>query len=249
MPNRDGFDDPPRASMRKRRRQNGTSEPSAVVSAAVPPSAPKHGRRIGQAATEPGVERPDGIEYRRTVVPDQGLGGRSLDVPIISIGADRHLARRGLHRSEAARGRRDQLPGRGLCAGSAGVRSDAPSATTISPRRPAKIDRRRPLSLRRAGRRPRSRGEIVIVPANERPGLCRLSVRPVPTRRTRRPSIPLEDLPQTDDKGKASFEVALDKLPATSRPLEAQDHRAARRARRPRGRAEASRCRSCRQPP
>src|SRR6185295_7254326 len=33
---------------------------------------------------------------------------------------------------------------------------------------------------------------------------------------------PLEDLPSTDDKGKASFEVRLDKLPASSRPLEAQ---------------------------
>ena len=30
------------------------------------------------------VERPDGVEYRRTAVPDQGLGGRSLDVPMIS---------------------------------------------------------------------------------------------------------------------------------------------------------------------
>jgi uncharacterized protein YfaS (alpha-2-macroglobulin family) len=30
------------------------------------------------------VTRPDGVEYRRSVVPDQGIGGRSLDVPIIS---------------------------------------------------------------------------------------------------------------------------------------------------------------------
>ncbi len=29
------------------------------------------------------VERPDGIEYRRDVVPDEGIGGRALDVPII----------------------------------------------------------------------------------------------------------------------------------------------------------------------
>ena len=28
------------------------------------------------------VERPDGIEYRRVAVPDQGVGGHSLDVPI-----------------------------------------------------------------------------------------------------------------------------------------------------------------------
>ena len=30
------------------------------------------------------VERPDGVEYRRSVIPDQGIGGRSLDVPIVS---------------------------------------------------------------------------------------------------------------------------------------------------------------------
>ena len=30
------------------------------------------------------VTRSDGVEYRRNVVPDQGIGERSLDVPIIS---------------------------------------------------------------------------------------------------------------------------------------------------------------------
>ncbi len=35
------------------------------------------------------VERPDGVEYRRVVVPDQGLGGRSLHVPIVSTRVDR----------------------------------------------------------------------------------------------------------------------------------------------------------------
>ena len=30
------------------------------------------------------VERPDGVEYRRALVPDQGVGGRSLDVPLVS---------------------------------------------------------------------------------------------------------------------------------------------------------------------
>ena len=39
------------------------------------------------------VERPDGVEYRRAAVADQGLGGRSLSVPIDRRGLDRHLAR------------------------------------------------------------------------------------------------------------------------------------------------------------
>ena len=33
------------------------------------------------------VERPDGVEYRRAVVADQGLGGRNLDVPIATTAA------------------------------------------------------------------------------------------------------------------------------------------------------------------
>jgi len=32
----------------------------------------------------------------------------------------------------------------------------------------------------------------------------------------------LEDLPSTDENGKAKFQVALDKVPETSRPLEAR---------------------------
>ena len=61
----------------------------------------------------------------------------------------------------------------------------------------------------------------MIGAAKERPGLAGyqfgLADEEVETSRK-----PLEDLPQTDDKGKASFEVALDKVPATSRPLEAK---------------------------
>ena len=61
----------------------------------------------------------------------------------------------------------------------------------------------------------------MIGPAKERPGLAGyqfgLADEEVETSRK-----PLEDLPQTDDKGKASFEVALDKVPAASRPLEAK---------------------------
>ncbi len=30
------------------------------------------------------VERPDGVEFRRAVVPDQGAGGRSLTLPLNS---------------------------------------------------------------------------------------------------------------------------------------------------------------------
>ena len=73
-------------------------------------------------------------------------------------------------------------------------------------------------------RRPRasiSKARSRSAPAKERPGLAGyqfgLSDEEVETSRQ-----PLEDLPQTDEQGKASFDVALDKVPETSRPLEAQ---------------------------
>ena len=53
-------------------------------------------------------------------------------------------------------------------------------------------------------------------------GLCRLPVRRR-RRGDRQPSEqPIEDLPETDANGKASFPVSLAKLPSTRRPLEAQ---------------------------
>ncbi len=48
------------------------------------------------------VKRPDGVEYRRVSVADQGLGGRGLS-PAAALGGDaRDVADRGLYRSEGA---------------------------------------------------------------------------------------------------------------------------------------------------
>jgi alpha-2-macroglobulin len=64
-------------------------------------------------------------------------------------------------------------------------------------------------------------GEVIVSPANERPGFARyqfgLSDEDVATTRQ-----PLENLPDTDDSGHASFAVNLGKQPEATRPLEAQ---------------------------
>ena len=64
-------------------------------------------------------------------------------------------------------------------------------------------------------------GEVVIRPTRERPGLAGyqfgLADEEVSTERQ-----PLDNLPETDAEGNATFEVAADKLPVSSRPLEAQ---------------------------
>ena len=60
------------------------------------------------------IERPDGVEYRRAVLPDQGAGGRTMTVAAQFRRPDRHLAGPRLHRSQGDVGRRDHLHGRGL---------------------------------------------------------------------------------------------------------------------------------------
>jgi len=166
------------------------------------------------------VERPDGIEYRRVAVPDQGVGGHTLDVPInpaASTGTWRVRAFTDPKRPAVGETTflvEDYVPDRlefDLAAPDGKISRSAAAKLTVDGRylygAPASA-----LDLE---------GEIVIGPAKERPGLAGyqfgLADEEVTTERK-----PLEDLPQTDDKGKASFEVALDKVPATSRPLEAK---------------------------
>ena len=64
-------------------------------------------------------------------------------------------------------------------------------------------------------------GEVIVSPASERPGFARyqfgLADEDVATTRQ-----PLESLPETDDSGRASFAVKLEKQPEATRPLEAQ---------------------------
>ena len=81
------------------------------------------------------VERPDGVEYRRAVVNDQGLGGRSLDVPIVVDGLDRDLARPRLYRSQAPADRRNDLHGRGLRARPHRIRPDRGGQSDFAQRR------------------------------------------------------------------------------------------------------------------
>ena len=81
------------------------------------------GRRRHRRADDAG----DRASRRRRVSPHGGAGpGRRRPralVPDDLLGADRHLPRARLYRSEGPVGRHDQLPGRRLRAGSHGVRS------------------------------------------------------------------------------------------------------------------------------
>ena len=168
------------------------------------------------------VERPDGVEYRRTVVQDGGLGGRSLSVPIVSSApTGTYRVRAFIDPKGPAIGStsflvEDYVPDRiefDLASPTGRVSKTAPAEVTVDGRflygaPAANLD---------------LEGEVKIAPAAGRPGFAGYQFgvgnddEEVKTEQQA-----LEDLPQTDDKGKAKFTVALDKLPDTTRPLEAK---------------------------
>jgi alpha-2-macroglobulin len=166
------------------------------------------------------VERPDGMEYRRAVVADQGLGGRTLSIPITAsapTGTWRvraHVDPKRPPVGEATFMVEDYVPDRlefELATPAARIGRTAPADVTV--------DGRYLYGAPAAGLE--LEGEVAIVAAKQRPGLAGYqfgnSDEPVTSERQ-----PLEDLPQTDAFGKARFAVRLDKLPDSSRPLEAQ---------------------------
>jgi alpha-2-macroglobulin len=166
------------------------------------------------------VERPDGVEYRRAVVPDQGLGGRALPVALVSsapTGTWRVRAFADPKRppvGEATFLVEDYVPDR--------IEFDLTSkAKGVSTMSAAEIAVEGRFLYGAPAAKLELEGELIVSPANERPGFARyqfgLADEDVETTRQ-----PLENLPDTDANGKASFAVTLDKQPETTRPLEAQ---------------------------
>jgi uncharacterized protein YfaS (alpha-2-macroglobulin family) len=167
------------------------------------------------------VERPDGVEYRRGVVADQGLGGRALSVPLVSsapTGTWRVRAFVDPKRppvGEATFLVEDYVPDRlefELASKARGISKTSPAEITVEGRylygAPAAQ-----LELE---------GEVVISPAGERPGFAGYKFGLADDDEVEASRQQLEGLPDTDDSGKARFAVTLEKQPATTRPLEAQ---------------------------
>ena len=166
------------------------------------------------------VERPDGVEYRRSVVPDQGVGGRALAVTLVSsapTGTWRVRAFTDPKRppvGEATFMVEDYVPDRlefELASKAKGVSKTNAAEITVDGRYlygapAAKLE---------------LEGEVVVSLASERPGFARyqfgLTDEDVEAVRQ-----PLDNLPDTDENGKARLALTLEKQPATTRPLEAQ---------------------------
>ncbi len=165
------------------------------------------------------MERPDGVEYRRLLVQDQGLGGRSWSVPLVSSamsGTWRVAAYTDPKRPAIGQTTfmvEDYVPDR--------IQFELTAKDTA-------ISRKVPAQLSVDGHflygAPASEldlaGAVSIGAAKERPGFAGYSFGLADDEVTA-VRQPLDDLPATDAKGQATFPVALDKVPATTRPLEA----------------------------
>jgi len=166
------------------------------------------------------VQRPDGVEYSRTVLNDQGAGGRILDIPLIASAAGgtwrviAYTDPKGTSVGETSFLVEDYIPDR--------IEFDLKTNGT-------RIDRNIGASLTVDGRylfgAPAARLDIegdVSVSADGQPfeqwkdyvfGLSDENVDAVQNT--------IGDLAQTDDKGHADITMPLPQLPTTSRPLKA----------------------------
>jgi uncharacterized protein YfaS (alpha-2-macroglobulin family) len=167
------------------------------------------------------VERPDGVEYRRAVLPDQGAGGRTLDVALnsaVPAGTWRIRAftdPKGSSAGETTFMVEDYVPER--------LEFDLTSKDKL-------IKAGTPVELKVEGHflygAPASdlqlEGDMLVAPAAGRPGFSSYQFGVDDEETTSNERTPIDDLPQSDADGVATFPVSLDKPPTSTRPQEAQ---------------------------
>ena len=166
------------------------------------------------------VERPDGVEFRRVVVADQGLGGHSLTLPLpASAPTGTWHVRTFTDPKRPPVGEtnflvEDYVPDR--------IEFDLTSPTgRISPKTPAKVDVAGRFLYGAPAANLDLEGDVTVAMAQERAGFAGYQFG-LDDEEVEPAQQPLEDLPTTDAQGKASFPVKLDKLPSSTHPLEAK---------------------------
>ncbi len=166
------------------------------------------------------VERPDGVEFKRAIVPDQGLGGHALTLPIsASAPSGTWHVRAFTDPKRPAIGEttflvEDYVPNR--------IEFDLTSPTGhISANVPAEVDVAGRFLYGAPAANLDLEGDVTVAPAKERFGFAGYAFGLAddevdPSRQS------LDDLPSTDDSGNAKLTINLDKPPVSSHPFEAQ---------------------------
>jgi alpha-2-macroglobulin len=166
------------------------------------------------------VERPDGVEFRRVMVADQGLGGHgvTLALPASAPTGTWHVRTftdpKRPPVGETSFLVEDYVPDR--------IEFDLSSAAgRISQKLPAKVDVTGRFLYGAPAANLDLAGDVTIAVAKQRTGFAGYQFG-LADEEVEAVQQPLEDLPTTDAAGKASFTVKLDKLPSSTHPLEAQ---------------------------
>ena len=167
------------------------------------------------------VERPDGVEFRRAVLSDQGAGGRTLTLPLnsaVPTGTWRVRAftdPKGNSVGGTTFMVEDYVPERiefELSSKDKQFKADAPVEL--------KVDGRFLYGAPASGLQ--LEGDMLVAPAEERPGFAGYQFGVADEENASNERTPIEDLPESDANGVATFPVSLAKPPASSRPQEAQ---------------------------
>jgi uncharacterized protein YfaS (alpha-2-macroglobulin family) len=166
------------------------------------------------------VERPDGVEFKRALIQDQGLGGHTLALPITASAPTGTWHVRAFTDpkrppvGETTFLVEDYVPDR--------IAFDLTSpAKSISQNAPAEVDVAGRFLYGAPAANLDLEGEVTVAPAKERAGFTGYAFGLAdeelePSRQA------LDDLPSTDDAGNAKLSINLDKPPSSSHPLEAQ---------------------------
>jgi uncharacterized protein YfaS (alpha-2-macroglobulin family) len=167
------------------------------------------------------IERPDGVEFRRAVLGDQGAGGRSLAVALnsaVPTGTWRVRAftdPKGTSVGETTFMVEDYIPERiefELTSKDKQIKADAPVGL--------KVDGHFLYGAPASGLQ--LEGDMLVSPAAERPGFPGYQFGVADEESASNERTPIENLPEADANGVATFPVSLAKPPASTRPQEAQ---------------------------
>src|SRR5437879_9561130 len=167
------------------------------------------------------IERPDGVEFRRATLPDQGAGGRSLTVPLNSaVPPGTWRARAFTDPKAPSIGEttfmvEDYIPERiefELSSKDKQIKADSPVELKVNghflygaPASGLQLD-----------------GDMLVAPASSRPGFAGYQFGVADEETTSNERTPIENLPEADANGVATFPVSLAKQPTSTRPQEAQ---------------------------
>ena len=168
------------------------------------------------------IERPDGVEFRRAALPDQGAGGRSMTVPLnsaVPTGTWRVKAYtdpKGSSVGETTFMVEDYIPERiefELSSKEKVIKAEAPVEL--------KVDGRFLYGAPASGLQ--LEGDMLVAPsASGRPGYPGYQFGVADEETASNERTPIENLPEADANGVATFPVSLAKPPSSTRPQEAQ---------------------------